>query len=150
MAIETHEIKLTDKKKKSVNVICSDFPARRGLEIAQRLGELVTPLLSIVDSKNINSKSISIMDIDVDMSILADALSKSIGNPDLLKLIMDLMSFTRVDGQEVNIPEVFDIVFAGDYALLFKILKFILEVNFTSFFENEAIGKILSKMMSIA
>lgn len=146
MAIETHEIKLTDKKKKSVNIICSDFPARKGLAIAQRLGELVTPLLSIVDSKNIKSKSISLMDIDVNMSTLADALSKSIGDPDLLHLIMDLMSFTRVDGQEVNIPEVFDIVFAGNYELLFKVLKFILEVNFKSFFGGEAIGKILSKM----
>lgn len=143
--IETHETTLTDKDKKSVKVQCSDFPARLGLRLATRLMAFMTPFLSVIDfidSKD-NKKT---LDKDIDMSKLSEALSHSIDDEKILRLIISLMSFTRVDGQEVNQVEVFDIVFAGNYGLLFGTLKFILEANFKTFFGGKAIGKILSKM----
>ena len=59
-------------------------------------------------------------------------------------IVLELMQGTRIDDKEIT-GAVFDMEFAGNYGLLYKIIGFILEVNYGSFFESLNIGHLTSK-----
>lgn len=57
-------------------------------------------------------------------------------------LVMELLSGVRKDGVELT-EAIVDMEFAGDLATLFKVIWFVLEVNFSSFFGESGIGEMM-------
>lgn len=149
MAIKIHETTLTNRDNISVKVIVSDFPARQGARLGANLLRILASFIKAApkDSKTDNR---NFLERDIDFTQLSQALVDNLEETKILSLILNLVTFTRVDGQEISREEIFDTVFAGDYGLLFAILKFILEVNFKSFFGNKDIGKALSSLPPIS
>ena len=92
------------------------------------------------------------IEAEFDSKVLAYAVGQlvdSMGNDATVDFIVkELMQGTRLDDKEIN-DAVFDMEFAGNYGLLYKILAFVLEVNYGSFFESLNIGQLTSKFSSL-
>lgn len=67
------------------------------------------------------------------------AVCQSLDENQFEALCMELMQGVRKNGQEL-IPATFDLEFAGDMAGLYKVLLFIIEVNYANFFSMFGIG----------
>jgi len=80
------------------------------------------------------------------LSEAIELLFKSMDEDGAMKLIMDLLQSTRINGQEVNDGS-FDSIFPGKYSTLFKIVGYVLEVNYGSFFGESSIGKMVKSVV---
>jgi len=136
--IQTKE-KLIDERSVSV----TQFPARKGLKIKLRLAKMIAP--GFASATGILSNG---LDAEFDSKALSYAVSQlvdNIGNDATVDfIVLELMQGTRLDDKEIN-NAIFDMEFAGNYGLLYKIIGFILEVNYGSFFESLNIGHLTSK-----
>lgn len=116
----------------------TQFPARRAFKYQTRLIRLLSPLGALLGKANKQS----MVDQEIDFSkltLFADALD----DENTMNFLMILLSYTRVDDKEIT-NELFDMEFAGRLDLVYKILFFVLEVNFSSFLAQGNIGEILS------
>ena len=140
------ETKTKQIDERSVSV--TQFPARIGLKIKLRIARMIGPGLA-----SATGMLQSGIEAEFDSKVLAYAVGQlvdSMGNDVTVDFIVkDLMQGTRLDDKEIN-DAVFDIEFAGNYKLLYKIIGYILEVNYGSFFENLNIGNLTSKFSSFA
>jgi len=132
-------IETKDKTIDNRVVTVTQFPGRRALFFKTRLIKLIGPSVTqLFTGKG--------LDLNIDLVIVAKALDKLAENlkeDEYVKFVLELLQFTRLDGQEIN-DSVFDNEFAGNLLLMYKILWFTLEVNYGSFFGQSGIGKILS------
>ncbi len=139
------ETKTKQIDERSVSV--TQFPARKGLKIKLRLLKMVAP--GLASATGILQGG---LEVDFDSKVLAYAVGQlvdSMGNDATVDFIVkELMQGTRLDDKEIT-DSLFDMEFAGDYGLLYKIIAFILEVNYGSFFENLNIGSLTSKFSSV-
>lgn len=88
---------------------------------------------------------------NVDFSVFEGAIDKltaSIDEKVFVDFTLELLATTRIDGKEITI-EVFDLEFASNLVLMYKILWFVLEVNYGNFFGASGIGKILSQFNQV-
>lgn len=127
----------------------SQFPARRALKLQIKLIKLLAPsLFTSLDGYKGN-----ILDADIgnlSFGRAAEMLVNRLDEHDLENLIMELFSMTRREGKEIT-PQLFDLVYAGNFGELFQAIAFVLEVNFASFFQQIGIGKLnLNKAMKSA
>jgi hypothetical protein len=60
---------------------------------------------------------------------------------------LELLQLTRIDGKEIN-EAVFDSEFAGNLFFMYKVIFFVIEVNYKDFFDKSGIGKILTQTQS--
>lgn len=129
------------------SVTVSQFPARKGLKIKLHLAKMIAP--GLASATGILTGG---LETDFDSKVLAFAIGQlvdSLGNDATVDFIVkELMQGTRLDDKEIT-DSLFDMEFAGDYGLLYKIIAFILEVNYGSFFENLNIGSLTSKFPNI-
>lgn len=142
MPIETEEKTIDGRQ-----VMVTQFPGRRALTFKTRLLKLLGPSIAQMFSGVKTDKS-NILDSDFDLSIISKAcekLSETLDEDEFVKFVLELLQCTRLDGKEIN-DAVFDIEFAGNLVLMYKVLWFTLEVNYGSFFGVGGIGKILSKI----
>lgn len=109
--------------------------------IIKLLGPGVNGLFKI-DIKSLkNIKEADIGFIGFAISQLCEKL-----NPDeFASFILDLLSSTRIDGVEIK-KAVFDTEFMGNLTFMYKILWFVLEVNWGDFFEGGVSGWIKKKV----
>ena len=121
------EFKQEKTKIDGKEVVVSKFPARYGLGLQVRLVKTVLP---IVPTDN-NSDTITKM---------AEGLS-GLTDDAVIELVLDLLKQTTVDGKPVGEDAHFDIVFSGEFGLLFDVIKFVLEVNYKSFLEKIGLMK---------
>jgi hypothetical protein len=157
MAIKTFNKVIKNSEDVEVAIEISSFPGRMGTKLGTKLAKILSSFISTISSNhsddNTNSKlkseGKSVLEKDVDFSRLSKVLVDNLDENKLLPLILELLTFTRVDGQDVSKPEIFDITFAAEYALLFKVLQFVLEVNFKSFFQGGTTGQIVSKFQEM-
>jgi hypothetical protein len=120
---------------KELTVVTITFPATKAIEITNRLGEIVISLTGIADCLDNNK-----------LDIISKALKENFNSDGIIKLILSLLSFTKVDGVEVKDSKVLDALFSSnDLVLLFEILQWVLEVNFKDFFGERGIGKLILK-----
>jgi hypothetical protein len=122
------------------NISVTQFPGRRALALKTKLIRLLgTPIAKLIaDVKKI--------DADMDLSKMAGAVEALVSNldeKDFVPFVLEMLQCTRIDGKEIN-DGVFDLEFAANLSLMYKILWFVLEVNFGDFFDKAGIGKILS------
>lgn len=125
------------------SVMVTQFPGRRALFFKTRLLKLAGPALA----QMFTSEELS-LDAKFDHTVIAkiiDKLAESLDENEFVRFVIDLLQCTRVDGKEITESE-FDMLFAGNLLLMYKILWFTLEVNYGSFFGQSGIGKILSKI----
>jgi len=129
------------------SVTVSLFPARKGLKIKLRIAKMIAPGLA-----SATGLLQSGLEADFDSKVLAYAVGQlvdSMGNDATVDFIVkELMQGTRLDDKEIT-DTVFDMEFAGNYGLLYKIISYILEVNYGSFFESLNIGQLTSKFSSL-
>ncbi len=128
MGIET-------KAKEIDNVLyeVTQFTATRGFKLSARLWLLFSePLANLFSSGNIDkSKSF----LDMDASVIAKAiasLNTKFTDESLFEFAKELLTQTQRDRKEIN----FDLDFAGNIMHLYKVLVFVVEVNFADFFDG--------------
>ena len=115
------------------NWTVTQFPAGEGIRILSRLTTLIGPTVAGLAGNAGSISDLTKMDIKGDvLQIAVQQLVSKLDENDTLSLIKRLLSGTRYENKEV-VP-VFDIAFQGDYLTLFKVLAFVLKVNYGSFF----------------
>jgi hypothetical protein len=133
-----------DKMIDGRKITVTTFPARNSLTLKNRIIKLMgEPAVQLLSGFK-NMKKIDLKKVDV--SVLIPVVEKLVQNLDpdeFVQLCMDLFVSTRIDGKEVK-PEVFDIEFSGNLKSMYKILFFIVEVNWGDFFDLSGIGLTLS------
>lgn len=153
MPIETHDRILKNSKSEDVKVITSNFPAIPGLKLGVRIVKFLGGFLKMGSAKipvSLNkNEPASVLDADVNFDKIAEVLTGHLDDNLIVKLILDLMAHTRVNGEEIAKEAIFNIVFAGEYGLLIQVVKFVVEVNFTTFFDKNAIGNILERIKAL-
>jgi hypothetical protein len=89
------------------------------------------------------------MDIlNSDLSVFGDAIGRLTDrlDPDeLSKFILDLLSMVRINKVEIT-QESFDLEFQGNLSFMYKILWFVMEVNWGDFFGKSGFGEMISKL----
>ena len=139
-------IKTEEKKIDDMEVAVTQFPARFGFKMQARLLKVFGPVIGkMLGGADLKKGA----DADVNLDKLSEAIEllfKSMDEDRAMKLIMDLLQSTRINGQEVNDGS-FDSIFPGKYSTLFKIVGYVLEVNYGSFFGESSIGKMVKSVV---
>jgi len=112
---------------------CTQFPARKGVALQARMLKLCGSGIASLLSGG--------MSAEVNFTPVIAAITEKLDENDVVKFIEDILACTRRDGAELT-PTAIDSVFVGEYLDLFKAVKFVLEVNFASFFAG--IGAVMS------
>jgi hypothetical protein len=112
----------------------TQMPAIRALKIQSRLLRLVGPSFAAMIASGEDSS------IPMAISLLTDKLDENTFE----KLVLDLMQGVRKDGAELTKGKI-DLEFAGNLNELYRVLQFVLEVNFADFFQDGGIIAELKK-----
>lgn len=137
---------MTETKEKTIDgklVSVSQFPARRALHLKIRLIKLLGPSLAQLLAKTKNKK----VDLNASLEEFTPAIEKLTAalDPDVfVDLVLELLSMTRVGGREV-VP-LFDTEYAGNLMFVYKMVWWVLEVNFGNFFGQNGIGSIMAQV----
>ena len=130
---------LKDIDGKEVSV--TQFPGTEGLKILTKLSKLVGPVIGGALGISGSVADVDTSDPDFLPRIVTDLFS-SIEEDDTVRLIHRMLRDTRVGG--VEIMSDFDMMIGGNYPFLFKLLGYVLEVNYGNFFEG-SLGKKVSQ-----
>lgn len=148
--IQTKEIELTDRDGEPVSVHITTFPGSKGVELFSRVFLLIVPV--VLPALNSDDKK-SLQNIDVDFSQIAKTIAVSMNDKKIVALIHDLVSMTEVilkgEKYQLNSKSRFDMLFAGNYALLLQTIKNVLEVNFADFFGENGIKDLMTQIPGI-
>ena len=137
---------MIETKKKIIDgseFMVRQYGARLGGRIKIRIAKLVGPALAtMMDAKKDQQST------NVQPEILEKALTtfmEGLSAEDYDSLIMQMIpGYVWKDEKEIT-EKTFDSEFAGNYSTLYKLLWFILEVNYGDFLELIGIGKDLQK-----
>lgn len=151
MGIKKHETIIDGFKITTVN-----FDGRSGIRYQVKLIKILGPgvakvVFSFIKTSGKDVKLLNLLNTEFDLSVVGDGISNLLSTMDedsTFELVMNLVSTTRVDGKELSNTAVFDDLFAGNYGLLYKILAFVLEVNFGNLFNMDGIGRQLKEAES--
>lgn len=131
-----------------VTYTVATFPARRGLAIKSTLVKSLGPALSeLMKAVPGGTSPTKLLQADLKLEHVAGSLGKlfeCLDEKQFVELVMRLLEDTMRDGVPIS-GETFDVDFAGDYSHLYKVLWFVLEVNFGSFFARGGLGSIISR-----
>lgn len=134
-------IETKEKYISGVKYTSTQFPARRALKLKTKLIKILAP--SVFTGIGAASSQ-SILDVSLDSPLLGKAVEMLVNRLDedtMVNLVMEMLSSTRREGKELSDTH-FDMVYAGNFAELYKALYFVLEVNFGSFFQEMGIGNL--------
>jgi hypothetical protein len=134
-------IKTQEKVIAGHTILVTQYPGRKALTYKARIVKLMGSSIARLFSEG---KQFS---FDT-FTPAVDELLEKLYPEDFTAFVLDLLQSTRIDGKEIS-SQVFDMEFAGDLPLMYKILWFTLEVNYGSFFGEAGIGKILTKIKDI-
>lgn len=134
---------MIETKHKSIDgkrVTVSQFPARRALALKIKLLKLFGPALAQMLGKVKSLTGGKLLDGSLDeFSPAIDKLTAAMEPDQFVDLVMELLAMTRIDDKEATSN--FDMDFAGNLPFMYKVLFFVLEVNFGNFFGKSGIGK---------
>lgn len=133
MAIETR-----DKEINGSIYTVTQLPARRALRLKAKLIKVFGPVLAqffvtVSDSKDDESTQKNNIVKAVEM------LGEHLDPNEFENLVVELLQGVRKGGMELT-PAIIDLEFAGDMSSLYQVLWFVIEVNFSNFFELMGIG----------
>lgn len=114
---------------------CTQLPARRALKLKAKLVKAIGPTVAQLfgSSKDDGSSDHVVKAIQI--------LSQTLNENEFEGLVVELLQCVRKDGIEL-VPAIIDMEFAGDFDSLYKVLWFVLETNFSSFFSMLGIGNV--------
>ena len=121
-----------------------EFAARRKLLLQIKLVKLLGPALGAAAGA---AKGSGVLDAKLGPEVIGPAVQKLADALDpqaFLQLVHELLQDTWIDGKDVKTDEAFDANF-GNLAFMYKVLGFVLEVNFADFFGAGGIGSILQR-----
>ena len=120
------------------NIVVSSFPAMQGLKIQLKISKLVLPVLGnfLKDNESLDKLSDGSILSKIDVGKISKALMSSLDEKTFGKLVLEMLSGTRVNDKEVGNSGIFDLVFTAKFDLLFDVIKFVMEVNFKSFLDK--------------
>lgn len=119
------------------------FPAVTGLRLKFRLFKKLGPGLTTL-AKGLDNSGDNFTSKNLDLSVLPQALDKffsTLEEDEFLDLVLRLLETTHIEKKHVGNQAIFDQVFAAEYGFLYKVLGFVVEVNFKSFLDLLPIGK---------
>jgi hypothetical protein len=130
------------------NYEVSPFPARHAFKLkAELLRKLGPGLAAMVGA----AKGDSLANPELDGAALAtgvEALFSNLGTSDeIMALVEDIVRMTRRDGKEITGASI-DLDFQGQLSDLYKVVWFVLEVNYGDFFEGASFGGLGELMKS--
>jgi hypothetical protein len=132
-----------DAKTKEINghkYEVSPFPARHAFKLKATLLRKLGPGLAAMVGA---AKGDSLTNPELDGAAMAtgvEALFSNLGTADdIMSLVEDIVRMTRRDGNEIT-GESIDLDFQGCLSDLYKVVWFVLEVNFGDFFEGASFG----------
>ena len=136
-----------EAKTKTINghsYTVTPFPGRHAIRLEHRLKRSLLPgLAALMGAAKLKDKKASLLDAEIDGAACAKAVEQlcgDLGNPEeFLALVEELVSMTRRDGKELT-GAVIDLEFQGNLAELYKVMAFVVEVNFGDFFGAAGIG----------
>ena len=128
----------------------TSFGAGEGVKIKALLMKYLGPSVFSMLALGGNEKSFFETDIDPQIiSTISDKLFNKLDENQYLNFILRLLATTRRDGKEITY-ELFNMEFAGEYGSLYKVLFFVLEVNYKeSFFGKDGIGNLLETIKNL-
>ena len=126
----------------------TQLPARRALRLQAKLMKMVGPaLFEILDNaQKFDEKGNPIeSDKDKGYSHAVELLMKEIDDKTFDLLVLDLLVGVRKEGVELT-PSTVDIEYSGNLNEIYLVMQFVLEANFSDFFqENGILKKFLMK-----
>jgi hypothetical protein len=136
-------IKSKDKVINTRKITTTTFPGRKSLNLKNRLLKVLGEPFAQAAGGIKSFKAANLL--HTDLSIFIPAIEKLCQNidPEIFNnLVIELLSMTRIDGKEIT-EEIFDMEFAGNLCLMYKIIFFVMEVNWGDFFGENGIGSTL-------
>jgi len=134
------------------NITVSPWPARVAWKNQITFGRVLGPSLkelgAALESKE---KGASVMDSNLDYSSIGSAISNlfsNISEEESEVLLFKFLDGVSIGGQPIS-PETFDVLFLSDMISVYKIIGFVVEVNYGSFLGKSGIGKLLKKDQTI-
>jgi len=143
MGLEAQEKQIGDQ-----TVYVTPFAARKSLCILHSLSSKFGPAIGEL-AKGVDSSGVLNEGSSFDLSTVGPALEKlfmQLPEKEFTKLVSELLLSTRVGAFDVSVPQNFDVVFSQKFLFLFKVLAFVVQVNFADFFEGTGIGSLFTKM----
>lgn len=116
--------------------VVTQFPATEGLEILNELGRILGPGLAKLGSAAKQGRGQSLLDMDIDIGVIGEAFSSvfsRLAEVRVSEFIKRLLTSTRMVNDKGHPAEVlaqFDMLFAGKYLTLFKVVFFVVETNY--------------------
>lgn len=144
MAIFSQETDLINRDGTEAKVSTTTFAGSYGVKLAARVGLIILPMM--IPTMSSEDKK-SLLKQNVDFSKIAKTLTTTMSEEKVLSTIMEVVKSTIVNGKDLGKKPLFDEVFAGNYKLLFNIIKFVLEVNYGDFFEEGGIFEMTQTML---
>lgn len=141
--IETHEKIIDD-----FNVTVTEMPAMRALRLQTKLFKIIgSPLAELLKIKQDDEDSENNC-----FSRAVAILCQNLNENEFENLVIELCLCVRVNGIEMKKPYI-DIAFTAKLNTLFKILAYVIEVNYADFFQegsfiNLALAEIKLRNMS--
>lgn len=146
MAIETQEKEIGGHK-----YTVTSFGGREGLKVKTKLVKYFGPSFLSLATLGLQGKNkFSEADVSPELiSKLFQDLADKLNEDEYLEFVLRLLKSTRYDNKEID-SELFDAIFAGEYGTLYKVLFFVLEVNYKkSFFGESGIGKLTKSLKNL-
>jgi hypothetical protein len=119
----------------------TSYSGRESLKIKKTLMRLFAPVIPVlVKVLGQISKDTSVTDMDVndlDFTSIGKAITElldQLTEDEYVDLVLRLLRSTRRDNREIT-GEYFDLHFAGNLTTLYKVLFFVIQVNYPDFFQ---------------
>lgn len=138
---------MIETKEKEINgsrYTVTQLPARRALKLQYKLLKVFGAGLALIFTPSVGkeadgktSLSINFNGDDVSKSLML--MMSNLDDNSFEALVLELLQGVRKDGVELTAP-VIDFEFAGDSVTIFKVIWFVLEVNFSDFFGERGSG----------
>lgn len=147
-----------EKREKVIDghtVVVVQFGGRLGFTTKLRILKMLSPAVSgTLAGIKVNSFSdlLNVMEAKMDFSKIGDSVEKLMMSSDeekTLNLILTLVSSTRIDGKDLSQSNVFDDIFSANYKFLYKVLFFVLEVNYGNLFTMGNIGNLVKEIVNV-
>lgn len=133
---------LKDAKRFSVDgkdYLTEPLKGRKAGKLALELGRLIgKPLAEMAKASKSANKQQAIMDI---LPNVAEMLFQNMDSDKTMDLILELLSQTAEAESLQNVKDKYDELFAGNVMLSFKILKEVININFSDFLSVVTFGK---------
>ena len=148
MAIRTEKTTLQNRDGNPIEVETTTFAGSYGVELFSRVFLIVVPIALPLMSTNDKK---SLLDQNIDFGQISKTLVTKMNEKSIVSLVLELCKSTIVttnqEVKDLSKRPVFDEFFSGEYKLLFEVLKFVLEANFSDFFGEDGIGKYVKLAM---